>query len=623
MQMPAPIYPRLAAPKDPANPTLVKFFKNVNAGITVALAWLSRGEWLYGLAGPIFEKELRVSGRLRRSYVLRFIYAAVLSGFVAMVWLSAVTMPSLYAPRSLGTMNMAYAGVALTSTIIWFQFIALQLVAIVMLSTSISDEVSHRTLGVLMTTPINNVQIVIGKFLGRFFQLVLLMALSVPMLIVIRVLGGVTSEFILAATCLTLSTTAFFAAASMFFSVSGRNAPLVIVKTVIAMVVIFLILPMAWSYGAYQTGRSTANEILYYVNPHLALGQLNFALATPVSAKITTVGWLWNCLGMLAATVLLLLITMLRVRRAALRQLIGDAGGWTARRIDREAARPPRRIRGNPIIWREARARIFKSRVWGVIASAALLGVLFLTYWADWNALQRFDSHIVYVEILLAYGTLATAVITSGSITAEKESGVWATLLVTPASEGDIALGKMVGVLRRSLPAWLPLTFHLLLFVALGYIHWVALPFMAVIVLEIVAVLCASGIMFGVLLKRTVTATVANVLLAMMLWVAIPMAIAIGIGILFALVRPQGSEIAIISILHPGVQAGFLLGGVAGTSHAQLPLLSLEIPLPLNSNTKADVFSLAGLIGVGMVVHLGLAALFVRAAIDRMRTHIV
>jgi len=34
---------------------------------------------------------------------------------------------------------------------------------IVMLSTSISDEIYHKTLGVLMTTPINSFQIVAGK----------------------------------------------------------------------------------------------------------------------------------------------------------------------------------------------------------------------------------------------------------------------------------------------------------------------------------------------------------------------------------------------------------------------------------------------------------------------------
>ena len=237
MQSPLPpIMPKFRPRGAVPNPTMVKVFARANAIITILLDWLSLAEGLYGLAGPIFEKELRVSGRLRRSYILRFAYVAVMGTFVGMEWLVVVTIPSLSAGPGVQNYSMAYAGLMLTTTIIWFQFIVLQPVAVVMLSTSISDEVYHRTLGVLMTTPINNVQIVIGKFLGRLYQMVLLMALSVPVLVVIRVMGGVTAEYVLAGTCLTLTTTAFVSAATMFFSVSSRNAPLVIAKSVVALV---------------------------------------------------------------------------------------------------------------------------------------------------------------------------------------------------------------------------------------------------------------------------------------------------------------------------------------------------------------------------------------------------
>jgi ABC-type transport system involved in multi-copper enzyme maturation permease subunit len=109
------------------------------------------------LTGPIFDKELRVSSRRRRNYVLRFVYLALLTIFLALVWFEEVS----YRGAAVYTVSrMARAGQSIILTIVWFQFCATQLAAIIMLSTSISDEIYHRTLGVLMTTPINAFQIV-------------------------------------------------------------------------------------------------------------------------------------------------------------------------------------------------------------------------------------------------------------------------------------------------------------------------------------------------------------------------------------------------------------------------------------------------------------------------------
>jgi hypothetical protein len=42
------------------------------------------------LTGPIFGKELRISSRRRRNYVLRCAYVALLTVFVVVVWLDQV-----------------------------------------------------------------------------------------------------------------------------------------------------------------------------------------------------------------------------------------------------------------------------------------------------------------------------------------------------------------------------------------------------------------------------------------------------------------------------------------------------------------------------------------------------
>ncbi|MHC4584778.1 MAG: hypothetical protein ACYS3N_09620, partial [Planctomycetota bacterium] len=92
---------------------------------------------LFWLTGPLLDKELRVSSRRRRNYVLRFAYVLLLTIFVAIVWLSVVKFQGTAAYQK---SRMGLAGKTIITTIVMFQFIATQLIAIIMLSTSISDE---------------------------------------------------------------------------------------------------------------------------------------------------------------------------------------------------------------------------------------------------------------------------------------------------------------------------------------------------------------------------------------------------------------------------------------------------------------------------------------------------
>jgi len=163
----------------------------ISSSITESVAPLLSLSWL---TGPIFDKELRVSSRRRRNYVLRCAYLALLTVFVVAVWLeqtSYVSASGLYSAS-----RMAEAGKKIVMTIVWFQFCATQFLAIVMLSTSINDEVYNRTLGVLMTTPITSFQIVMGKLLSKLLQLILFLAISLPLLAIVRIFGGVPWDYV-------------------------------------------------------------------------------------------------------------------------------------------------------------------------------------------------------------------------------------------------------------------------------------------------------------------------------------------------------------------------------------------------------------------------------------------
>src|SRR4030042_6235539 len=56
------------------------------------------------LTGPIFDKELRVSSRRRRNYVLRFLYILLLTVFIGVAWLAVVPIggDAGFAPTRMG-----------------------------------------------------------------------------------------------------------------------------------------------------------------------------------------------------------------------------------------------------------------------------------------------------------------------------------------------------------------------------------------------------------------------------------------------------------------------------------------------------------------------------------------
>ena len=202
----------------------------------ISLSWLT---------GAIFEKELRVASRRRRNYLLRFSYVSLLTVILTMVWLGVVE----YTGSGLQVVTrMSVAGQAIIVFIVWFQFCACQIIAGVMLSTSISDEIYHKTLGLLMTTPINSFQIVMGKLLSKLLQLLLLLGISLPLLAIVRVFGGVPWDYVISSLCITLTTVLFVGSLSLFFSIFNRRAYIVIILTVLTLAVLFALLPFltAW-----------------------------------------------------------------------------------------------------------------------------------------------------------------------------------------------------------------------------------------------------------------------------------------------------------------------------------------------------------------------------------------
>jgi len=417
---------------------------------------------LWRLVGPIFTTELRVASRRRRSYVLRFAYVCCLGLFIVQVWLATVRSGGA---GVVGVSRMAEAGKNIAVTVIWFQFIACQILAAALLSGAINGEIRRRTLDALLVTPISGGQIVLGKFLNRLLQLGVVVASGVPLLVLALVFGGVPRDFIISGLCITASTAAFTAALSLLLSAVHRQAH----QAVATLLLICLLLygGVAGMAALLQwrglIGSAAATRTVLLANPFFAmLNQTREMLAA--RAGVAGFSWPLHCLLLLAAAAGILLLSVRRMRRVSLRLATGDAapraadadlGDDAAQGAGRPGLGRRRRLRpvtGSPIVWKELRRPwLFRSR-WNVLAQVLLvvIGCAVVALPAAFGAPPAVGLHVLIgVCYLLFMVRVATSA--AGAIASEKEARTWLTLLATPLEDREIVWGKGVAAFRRGL----------------------------------------------------------------------------------------------------------------------------------------------------------------------------
>ena len=473
--------------------------------------------------GPIFDKELRVSSRLRRNYFLRFAYILLLSVFILSVWYGTVgTRSSSSAVYAVS--RLAQAGRQVIITIAWFQFIACQLIAVVMLSSSISDEIRTGTLSVLMTTPIGGFQIVAGKLLSKLLQLILLLAISLPLLAIVRIFGGVSWDYLVSSVCITLTATLLAGALSFLLSITYRHAHTVILVTMAVYMLLFGALPGLFNMlavkGMSSIDSQTTQSLLALTNPFVAFAASN--------AKFTQSGvpsffsWPLHCLLMLAVTGVLVTVSVWRVRRAATAGTFNSAKrlrlvGVLERTIGRIFYRAGSQstdsdvipVEDPPVVWKEMRKGFIgrskgEAVIFVLLAGAFLIAAALILLGTSRNLfLPQYFIYAFYLVVMVRM-----AVFSAGSITAEKEARTWPVLLATPLEDKDIIRGKAIAAFRRNAP--LLLLYVLLLSILYlrigGKTSIIAVIFSLLPIATSALLVIGSGLYFGTRIRTTTTA---------------------------------------------------------------------------------------------------------------------
>lgn len=502
------------------------------------------------LTGPIFDKDLRVAGRQRRNYILRSAYVLLLSLFVILVWNAAIDDNT--GASALTRSRMAMAGRSVVMTVVLFQFAVTQLLAVILMSTSISGEVYHKTLGVLMTTPTTSLQIVMGKLLSGLWQLIVLLLISLPLLAIVRVMGGIPWDYLIAGLGITLTSILFAGSLSLFMSINNRQSYVVILSTLFILGLYYLIIP--WLIALFLHRVVNDDILLKYLFLPNPLGHIGFQSAMLLEPSVTAATmmfpWYANSAILLGITAALLFLAVRRVRRVALAQMTGQAqiparknrkpkSQNAAKAADTAlsesstaaAADSPvvdmssiRRVGKAPVLWKELRTPILRSRKSriGFILICLLMIVSYLAFIADDN-IDDEGPHVMYGIIFTTIGLFYGGILSATIITAEKESRAWPILLASPLSSRDILRGKLLGLLRRMVPVWIFPVIHLIIFSLVGIIHPITIVLYAILFGWITVFLCSTGLFFSTIFQKTTTAVAANLILGLTIWLVIPL----------------------------------------------------------------------------------------------------
>jgi ABC-2 type transport system permease protein len=556
---------------------------------------MSFATFLQGISpfGPIFAKELRVTARRKRSYLLRVVYLSLL--LLVLLWAYGLTsvMSRFSGGGGIAIQNQqrSMLGQIFFGFFACFTVWVMALIGPVLTSTAIGSERLQKTLPVLLMTPITSWQIVGGKLLSRLLVALTLLGLSLPVLGLVRLLGGVEIEQMVGVMCLAVIAALSSAAIGLFYSTLLNRSYAVILLSYGTMLVLYVVAPGIIATLMAQSMRGSASpnpmpifNLIRAINPYFMV--VSTAVPQVFGGMSDHGPWAW-CLGLhLGLTVLLVAWSAAILRRMARGAgerpssanpsdyipiaaaimpatttppplpgissvaaseilppplpgappiVAGDGLGspvlpYRSAGVPKRKARGARSVSDNPILWREVRRPLLNrtwQRVVGLCLTVGLVVVIYALQWSN-DALRDRDAQTVYACSFTMILAVIALVISATAIAQEKEGDTWTLMLATPVSGKTIVWGKALGVLRRLLGPSLLIAAHFLLFTVAGVIDLRILFVVLWTMFTFNTVWVATGVYFSLRCRKVTVAVIVNLLLAMGVYLVVPGILAAG-----------------------------------------------------------------------------------------------
>lgn len=370
---------------------------------------------------------------------------------------------------------LAKSGTMVFAIISYGQVILVCLLSPLFMAGAIGQERAGQTYNILLTTPLSNLQIVLGSLCGRLFFIMALLLGGLPLYAVLLIFGGVPAWSVVVSFSVAACTALVVGTVAVTMSVlraGGRKA-----------VFSFVIIIAAYLIGAYlldvgllrKLGTPKTTTWLTGLHPILVMqASLNSANYRPPAPETLAdaAGWVRFYLSRpfaAFATICGLVSFVQIVFCAVLLRRIGQ-GEWVFVRWLKEQFRLPvesggerrraaREVWANPIAWREAATRgrgvagFFARTGFTVVGIILGVALIFLHHIDMLPKLPGSTSAEVFQQALFAVLLLEVSVITlvalymsAGCVSREREDGTLDLLLTTPTTPRQYIWGKLRGL---------------------------------------------------------------------------------------------------------------------------------------------------------------------------------
>jgi ABC-type transport system involved in multi-copper enzyme maturation permease subunit len=434
------------------------------------------------LVGPVFSRELAVVPRRDWTYAARGIYSGVMLLLVATTWL---VISGTQLITDVG--DFARFGTMLVQFIAPVQLVLAIFFAATTAANAVGQEKERKTLQLLLLTQMSNSELVLGKLFASLLNITMLLVTSIPVFMIITLLGGISYYQIVRVLLVTLFAMLVCGSLGSCVALWREKTFQAIATTIIILVLwisicetIGIVLPnlninqnLAQTLSPWSAVLAAARPA---IEPNNSFNLLN--ITGPITGFLLTSGTL---------TILINLYAIIMVRHwnpsRELRNNIVEIDTWqkdnkaksaqitlpentnetsTAEKnnktnpiknlsnfISEWFGNKTRHAWDNPVIWREIMTSAYGKRIWvvhfGFIAFFVLcLQTLHTTLITNVAPTAAELSATVVPLFLLSLVLVNTQAITSQ--TSEKDAGTFELLLVSDITPKEYVFGKLGGV---------------------------------------------------------------------------------------------------------------------------------------------------------------------------------
>ena len=383
--------------------------------------------------------------------------------------------------------DLAIAGARIFKVVSYGQVASVCLLAPLFMAGALAQEHAGKTYDILLTTPLSNLQIVIGSLFGRLFFILSLIASGLPIFAILLIFGGVPAESVFvsfAVAALAATTVGCAAVALSVMRKGGRKIVFAFVVLVCGYLLTvyfldtFLLRHVATVPGSGAEGttwitplhpllvlEASFNVAGYHPPAAESLGAMPGVVRFYLSRPFAT-------FAVLNAVVSLVLVgaSTVVLRRAGQADRSSSVIGswfkkWAAGGRSGSARASKQSVWRNPIAWREASTgaktpmRLLGRSLFLLIGVGGPLAVIWMYHQALLPSLPgpvtgmplqphevlRLAIHILVVLEVAAIVLIATY-ISAGCVSREREDGTLDLLLTTPITPRMYIWGKLRGL---------------------------------------------------------------------------------------------------------------------------------------------------------------------------------